>query len=166
MKQVDKTSVLIVFGVIIAIVQLFLREYPYLRIISGITVFLIEFIIWHRIQELKKEALLLLSDLDHVPNVYIDLLSEEEEVTESFEVEEKDALAIYSYFKGKKCRKDRDIAFERCNCRLRIVSEEGDVVLYLYLDRFDKVRVGQETAYIFTEEESEDIYDIVKKYVQ
>lgn len=165
MKQIDKTGALIVFGVIVAIVHVFLMEYPYLRIISGITVFLIGLMIWRRMHRMKNEILLLLSNLDQVPNVYIDLLSEEEEVTESFEVEEKDALAIYNCFRGKKCRKDKDVVFESCRCRLRIVLEKEELVFYPYFEKLDMVRVGEETSYIFFEEECEELYNIVKKYV-
>ena len=51
MKRIDKTGVLIIFGVIIAIVQTFLMEYPQIRVFSGVAVLLTEFVIWNMIKK-------------------------------------------------------------------------------------------------------------------
>lgn len=51
MKKIDKTGALILFGVIIAIVQTFLMEYPRIRVISGTAVLFTEFVIWNMIKK-------------------------------------------------------------------------------------------------------------------
>ncbi len=108
----------------------------------------------------------LLSEDEQISNVYVDLLTEKEEVSASLKMEESDAQAICNYFRGAEAVKDSGFVFGSGNYRLRIVSEEKELILYPYFGHFSVVRVGEEASYVFFEEESEGMYGIMEKYIE